>query len=82
MLDVSGAIAATTAGNVGVSAVAPDISTNVQQSLENLQTNKLSKSGGDISGTVRFDSTAVLQFEGSSEAVSYTHLTLPTICSV
>ena len=67
MLDVSGAIAATTAGNVGVSAVAPDISTNVQQSLENLQTNKLSKSGGDISGTVRFDSTAVLQFEGSSE---------------
>jgi len=67
MLDVSGAIAATTAGNVGVSAVAPDISTNVQQSLENLQTNKLNKSGGDISGTVRFTSTGVLQFEGSED---------------
>lgn len=66
-LDVSGAIAATTASNVGVSVVAPDITGSVQASLENLQTNKLSKSGGDISGTVRFDSTAVLQFEGSSE---------------
>ena len=71
-LDVSGAIAATTAGNVGVSAVAPDISTNVQQSLENLQTNKLNKSGGDISGTVRFTSTGVLQFEGSEDAFETT----------
>ena len=66
-LDVSGAIAATTASNVGVSVVAPDITGSVQTTLENLQNNKLSKSGGDISGTVRFDSTAVLQFEGSSE---------------
>jgi len=66
-VDVSSAIAATSAGNVSVSATGDDITNSVQTSLENLQTNKIRKTGGEMSGLLRITHTGSLAFEGSAD---------------
>jgi len=73
-VDVSSAIAATSANQVSVSATGDDITNNVQASLENLQTNKIRKTGGEMSGLLRITSTGSLAFEGSSEDAFETFL--------
>jgi len=79
-IDVSGAMAATAATQVSVNTFAhggtTDVVNTVQASLENLATNRLRKSGGDITGALTIKEAGSLVFEGTDADSSTTTLSV------
>ena len=66
LLDVSGYISSQQASNISVVASGGISSTDVQAALEELDSKKLAKAGGTITGTLEIGSTGALVFEGSA----------------
>ena len=79
-IDVSGAMAATAATQVSVNTFAhggtTDVINTVQASLENLATNRLRKTGGDITGALTIKEAGSLVFEGTDADSSTTTLSV------
>jgi hypothetical protein len=79
-IDVSGAMAATAATQVSVNTFAhggsTDVINTVQASLENLATNRLRNSGGDITGALTIKEAGSLVFEGTDAESSTTTLSV------
>lgn len=66
-IDVSQTITAQVASNVSVTPAGSISSTNVQGALEELDTEKLAKAGGTMTGELLIGNTASLVFEGSTD---------------
>ncbi len=67
LLDVSSFVAAQQAANIAFTAAGNISSTNVQGAIEELDTEKLSKTGGTITGELLIGSAGSLVFEGSAD---------------
>lgn len=67
LIDVSNAIAGQTATNISFTPYAGIVATNVQTALQELEDEKLSKTGGTLTGNVVIGSAASLSFEGSTD---------------
>lgn len=66
LIDVSNAIAGQTATNISFTPYGDIASTNVQTAIQELDDEKLSKSGGTVTGAITLGNTASLVFEGST----------------
>ena len=66
LIDVSNAIAGQTAGNIDFTPYGNIIATNVQAALQELDDEKLTASGGTITGVLEIGTTGSLRWEGSS----------------
>lgn len=66
LVDVSGAIAGQTAGNISVIPYGNIAATNAQTALQELDDEKLAKAGGTLTGTLLVGTAGVLSFEGST----------------
>lgn len=66
LIDVSNAIAGQTASNISFTPYGGIIATNVQTALQELDDEKLAKSGGTITGALEIGTTGSLVFEGST----------------
>lgn len=66
LIDVSNAIAGQTATNISFTPYGDIASTNVQAAIQELDDEKLSKSGGTVTGAITLGTTASLVFEGST----------------
>lgn len=75
-IDVSGTIAAQTASNITFTPGGGIASTNVQSALEELDTEKLNKTGGTITGNLEIGNTGSLTWEGSTADANETTLTV------
>lgn len=75
-IDVSGTIAAQTASNITFTPGGGIASTNVQSALEELDTEKLNKTGGTITGNLEIGTAGSLTFEGSTADANETTLTV------
>lgn len=75
-IDVSGTIAAQTASNITFTPGGGLASSNVQSALEELDTEKLNKAGGTITGNLEIGTTGSLTWEGSTANASETTLTV------
>jgi len=65
-IDLSQTVAGQVASNITFTPYGQLSSTNVQDALEEVETEKLAKAGGTVSGQVLFGHTATLVFEGAS----------------
>ena len=65
-IDLSQTVAGQVASNITFTPFGQIQSTNVQDALEELETEKLAKAGGTVTGQILFGNTATLVFEGSS----------------
>ncbi len=65
-IDLSQTVAGQVASNITFTPFGQLQSTNVQDALEELETEKLAKAGGTVTGQVLLGNTATLVFEGSS----------------
>ena len=65
-IDLSQTVAGQVASNITFTPFGQLQSTNVQDALEEVETEKLAKAGGTVTGQVLFGNTATLVFEGSS----------------
>lgn len=75
-IDVSGTIAAQTASNVTFTPAGGLASSNVQSALEELDTEKLNKAGGTITGNLEIGTAGSLTWEGSTADAYETTLTV------
>ncbi len=66
LIDVSNAIAGQTAANISVVATGGITSTDVQAALQELDTKKLAKAGGTMTGNLNLGDGIVIVFEGST----------------
>jgi hypothetical protein len=66
LLDVSSFVAAQQANNISFTPYGTISSNNVQAALEELDTEKLGKAGGTVTGNIEISSTGSLTFEGST----------------
>lgn len=66
LIDVSNAIAGQTATNISFTPYAGISSTNVQLAIQELEDEKLSKTGGVVTGNIEIGTTGSLSFEGST----------------
>jgi hypothetical protein len=66
LLDVSSFVAAQQANNISFTPYGAISSSNVQAALEELDTEKLGKAGGTVTGNIEIGSTGSLTFEGST----------------
>jgi hypothetical protein len=75
-IDVSGTIAAQTASNITFTPGGGLASANVQAALEELDTEKLNKTGGTITGNLEIGTAGSLTWEGSTADANETTLTV------
>jgi hypothetical protein len=75
-IDVSGTIAAQTANNITFTPGGGLSSSNVQAALEELDTEKLNRAGGTITGNLEIGNTGSLTWEGSTADANETTLTV------
>ena len=81
-VDLSQTVAGQVASNITFTPYGQLSSTNVQDALQELETEKLAVAGGTVTGEILFNNAATLKFEGATVdafettlgAVSYTHL--------
>ena len=66
LVDVSNAIAGQTAANISVVATGNISSTDVQAALQELDTEKLAKAGGTLTGNLNLAENVVIVYEGST----------------
>jgi len=66
LIDVSNAIAGQTATNISFTPYAGLSSTNVQLAIQELEDEKLAKTGGTVTGNLEIGTTGSLTFEGST----------------
>jgi len=76
LLDVSSFVAAQQANNISFTPYGTISSNNVQAALEELDTEKLGKAGGTVTGNLEIGSTGSLTFEGSTADAFETTLTV------
>ena len=65
-IDLSQTVAGQVASNITFTPFGQIQSTNLQDAVEELETEKLAKAGGTVTGQILFGNTATLVFEGSS----------------
>lgn len=75
-IDVSGTVAAQTASNITFTPGGGLASANVQAALEELDTEKLNKTGGTITGNLEIGTAGSLTWEGSTADANETTLTV------
>jgi len=75
-IDVSGTIAAQTASNITFTPGGGIAASNVQAALEELDTEKLNKTGGTITGNLEIGTAGSLTWEGSTADANETTLTV------
>ena len=66
LIDVSNAVAGQTAGNISVTAVGGISSTDVQAALQELDTEKLTATGGTVTGDINLGAGVDIIYEGST----------------
>ena len=76
LVDVSNAIAGQTAANISVVPVGSVAATDVQAAIQELDTEKLPKAGGTMTGNLELGSGIVIVFEGSTADDYETTLTV------
>ncbi len=76
LIDVSNAIAGQIASNISFTPYGAIAATNVQTALQELEDEKLAKSGGTVTGNLDIGTTGSLTFEGSTSNASETTLTV------
>ena len=76
LIDVSNAIAGQTASNISLIAAGNIIATDVQAGIQELDTEKLPKAGGTMTGNLNFGTSTNVVFEGSSADEYETTLTV------
>ena len=76
LIDVSNAIAGQTAANISFVAAGGITATNVQSALQEVDTEKLPKTGGTMTGDLNLGTSANVVFEGSSANDYETTLTV------
>ena len=76
LIDVSNAIAGQTASNISFTPYGNIAATNVQAALQELDNEKLTASGGTITGVLEIGSTGTLRWEGSTADDYETTLTV------
>ena len=76
LIDVSNAIAGQTASNISFTPYGNIAATNVQAALQELDNEKLTASGGTITGVLEIGSTGTLRWEGSTADAYETVLTV------
>lgn len=74
LIDVSNAIAGQTASNISFTPGGGIAATNVQTALQELDTEKLDKAGGTVTGILEIGSAGSLVFEGSTADANETTL--------
>lgn len=75
-IDVSGTVAAQIASNITFTPAGGISASNVQAALEEVDTEKLDKAGGTVTGNLEIGTTGSLTFEGSTANASETTLTV------
>jgi len=75
-VDVSNAIAGQTAGNISLIPYAGIAATNVQTGIQELEDEKLSKTGGTVTGELLIGTAGSLAFEGTTANAAETFLTV------
>jgi len=75
-IDVSGTIAAQTASNITFTPGGGIAASNVQAAIEELDTEKLNKTGGTITGNLEIGTAGSLTWEGSTADANETTLTV------
>jgi len=75
-IDVSGTIAAQTASNITFTPGGGITASNVQAAIEELDTEKLNKTGGTITGNLEIGTAGSLTWEGSTADANETTLTV------
>jgi hypothetical protein len=76
LIDVSNAIAGQTAANISVVATGNIAATDVQAALQELDTEKLAKAGGTMTGNLELGNGIVIVFEGATDDGFETTLTV------
>lgn len=76
LIDVSNAIAGQTASNISFTPYGNIAATNVQAAIQELENEKLTASGGTITGTLEIGTTGSLRWEGSTADAYETTLTV------
>ena len=76
LIDVSNAIAGQTAANISVVATGNIAATDVQAALQELDTEKLAKAGGTMTGNLELGDGIVIVFEGATDDGFETTLTV------
>ena len=76
LIDVSNAIAGQTAANISVVATGNIAATDVQAALQELDTEKLAKAGGTMTGNLELGDGVVIVFEGATDDGFETTLTV------
>ena len=76
LIDVSNAIAGQTAANISVVATGNIAATDVQAALQELDTEKLAKAGGTMTGNLELGAGIVIVFEGATANDYETTLTV------
>jgi hypothetical protein len=75
-VDVSNAIAGQTAGNISLIPYAGIAANNVQTGIQELEDEKLSKTGGTVTGELLIGTAGSLAFEGATNNAAETFLTV------
>jgi hypothetical protein len=75
-IDVSGTVAAQVASNITFTPAGGVAANNVQSAIEELDTEKLNKAGGTVTGNLEIGTTGTLTWEGSTADANETTLTV------